>query len=70
MRRLHVHLRSRKLTSAVAREVAALMGERLGWDAARVHAEVRRYDDALARAAAVLDRTASARVSLDATGTR
>jgi hypothetical protein len=49
MRRLHVHLRSRSDGHEVAREVARLMAGRLGWDKARLEAEVRRYEEALAR---------------------
>jgi glycerol-3-phosphate dehydrogenase len=49
MRRLHVHLRSRSDGDEVAREAARLMAARLGWDEARLEAEVRRYEEALAR---------------------
>jgi glycerol-3-phosphate dehydrogenase len=69
MRRLHVHLRSRLRSGEVAREVAKLMGEHLGWDGARVEAEVRAYEDALARSRTTLDRAGAARGSLKATGT-
>jgi len=54
-RRLHVHLRSRERGVEVAREVARLMAPRLGWDNARVDAEVRRYAESLARSVACLD---------------
>jgi glycerol-3-phosphate dehydrogenase len=49
MRRLHVHLRTRAERREVAREVARLMAARLGWDEARIEAEVRRYEDVVAR---------------------
>ena len=46
-RRLHIRLRSRSHGDAVVREVARMMGERLGWDADRVEAEVAEYNRAL-----------------------
>jgi glycerol-3-phosphate dehydrogenase len=69
MRRLHIHLRSREKDSAVAAEVARLMGARLGWDAQRIEAEVRRYEDVLARGRALVDQSGGA-AALHATGTR
>jgi glycerol-3-phosphate dehydrogenase len=42
-RRLHVHLRSRLWTLEMARQVAQLMAEPLGWDETRVTAEVAAY---------------------------
>jgi glycerol-3-phosphate dehydrogenase len=69
MRRLHIHLRSREKDSAVAAEVARLMGARLGWDAQRIEAEVRRYEDVLARGRALIDQSGGA-AALHATGTR
>jgi glycerol-3-phosphate dehydrogenase len=46
-RRLHIRLRSRSHGDTVVREVARMMGERLGWDADRVEAEVAEYNRAL-----------------------
>ncbi len=43
VRRVHVHLRSRRWSLDMARQVAELMAGPLGWDAARVAAEVAAY---------------------------
>lgn len=48
-RRLHVRLRSREHGQSVAREVAAIMAQRLGWDAERVEAEVAAYRNRVGR---------------------
>jgi len=60
-RRLHLRLRTRAPGAATARTVAELMAARLGWDGARVDAEVRRYDESLACARAVLEAAANIR---------
>jgi glycerol-3-phosphate dehydrogenase len=60
-RRLHLRLRTRAPGAATARSVAELMAARLGWDGARVDAEVRCYEEGLARARAVLEAAANIR---------
>jgi glycerol-3-phosphate dehydrogenase len=59
-RRLGVHLRSRHRDEAMARRVAALMAERLGWDEARTAEEIARYVADVAQSVAALtdDRSA------------
>ena len=52
MRRLHLHLRSRETGEAVARRVAVVMAERLGWTAEQTESEVYAYLTALAESRA------------------
>ncbi len=46
-RRTHVGLRSRERDGAVLRAAGELIGSRLGWDAARIEAEIARYQEQL-----------------------
>jgi glycerol-3-phosphate dehydrogenase len=48
-RRLQIALRSRERMGEVVRDVAQLLGERLGWDGDRVAREIDRYDEVLRR---------------------
>jgi glycerol-3-phosphate dehydrogenase len=43
VRRFHLYYEHRDQGTSVARRVAELMGEELGWDAARIQEETERY---------------------------
>lgn len=67
-RRLHVHLRSRQRTGEMAARMAALMGERLGWDEKRRADEVDRYLAAVGHAEVVLAESAGRLAAIDGKG--